>query len=432
MNSNPTPSSTSNPAERFYYDGHRYYLDTEREFVPVDRSSVIRHMKSWGHSTDSIESALCRIQTQGFINFAGPLAGLQRGLHSSGGAKLLAISSPAIIQAVPGAFPTIKAVIKGLLLEEEGDQTQVDVFLAWLKFARESLLAGRYRPGQALALAGPRGCGKSLLIDLTTRALGGRRANPYPFFTGRTHFNADLAGAELLAVDDEVGSTDIRSRRHLAASIKSSLFSGDVRIEGKNRAALGFRPIWRMMMALNDDPEALLVLPPITDDIEDKVILLKCRKSPLPMPAHTMEQREAFFAKLIEELPALLHWLETWEMPDALREERCGVKAFHHPVLLEALHELSPEGQLELLIDTAADANVLRLPWEGTAKQLKIILSGLQATARDAEKLLGHHPPATGNYLARLEGPRVTRLTIRSGIQRWRILPSGAVDELDG
>jgi hypothetical protein len=140
-----------------------------------------------------------------------------------------------------------------------------------------------------------------------------------------------------------------------------------------------------------------------------------------------LEERDAFFAKLVEELPGFLSWLESWGVPEDLREERCGVLAFQHPVLMDALHELSPEGQLEQLIDTAADANSLRLPWEGTARQLKVILSGLQTTAKDAERLLGQHGPATGNYLARLEGTRVERLPLRDGIQRWRILPSGEV-----
>lgn len=420
---------TSDPVKRFFYDGSRYFLDTGREFVPMDQKSVSRHMKAWGQDREETDIALCDIQTGQFINFAGPLAGHPRGIHNVGGSKLLATVSPNIIKAKAGRkWETLRAVIEGLLDDQATGKTQVETFFAWLKIARESLVTNRRRPGQAIALAGPRGSGKSLLIDITEAALGGRRANPYPYFTGRTNFNGDLAGAELLAVDDEAGSTDIRSRRALAANIKSCLFSGAVRIEGKNKTAFTFRPCWRMLLALNDEPEALLVLPPITEDILDKITLFRCHKRPLPMPAHTLEEREAFFAALLSELPGMLAWLERWEVPAEIQDERCGVRWFHHPAILSALHDLSPEGQLVALIDAAHAGGQLPLPWIGTAAELKGILCHAVPTAREAEKLLGSWHAATGSYLSRLEGERVERLALRDGVQRWRILPSGSVD----
>jgi hypothetical protein len=421
------PPQAADPTARFFYDGYRYYFDTTREFVPIDQSSVARHMKGWGLNHTQVEAALCRIQTDRHINFAGPLAGHPRGLHVAGGAKLLATVSPDFIEASEGEWNMLRVVIEGLLDDPDEGCVQIDTYLAWLKVARESLTANQRRPGQVIAFAGPRGCGKSLLIDLTELALGGRRANPYAYFTGRTNFNADLAGAELLAVDDEAGSTDIRSRRALAANIKACLFAGAVRIEGKNKTGFSFRPCWRMLMALNDEPEALLVLPPITEDIGDKITLFRCHKRPLPMPAHTIAERDAFFTQLREELPGMLAWLETWEIPEALREERCGVKAFHHPAILHGLHELSPEGQLLGLIDTAEFAGSLPLPWSGTAAMLRGILTEATQTSRDAQKLLQHAPTA-GTYLGRLEGGRVERLPMRNGIQHWRIFPSGPVE----
>jgi len=418
-------AEAAEPAARFVYDGSRYYLDTAKEFVPMDQKSVSRHLKSYGYSPQDIEGAICRIQIENHIHFAGALAGHPRGIHTAGGSKLLATVSPEIIQPQAGQWPTIRAVLEGLLVDPDAGQTQVDTFLAWLKIARESLVSNRRRPGQAIAFAGRRGSGKSLLIDITEAALGGRRANPYAYFTGRTNFNADLAGAELLAVDDEAGSTDIRSRRTLAANIKACLFAGAVRIEGKNKTAFTFKPCWRMLIALNDEPEALLVLPPITEDIGDKITLFKCHKRPLPMPAFTLDEREAFFAQLMAELPALLAWLEAWKIPASLAEERCGVRAFHHPAILAALHELSPEGQLIGLIDTAHHDGSLPLPWIGTAAELKGILCHLITTARDAEKLLGSWHAATGSYLARLEGQRVERLPMLNGNVRWKVYQVG-------
>lgn len=420
----PPPEPEAVRPKHFYYDGLRYYLDTGRDYVPMDGRSVTLHLAGAGLAKSEIDPALCEIQTRRFVSYCGPLAGHARGLHEANGARLLATCSPRIIPARPGAWPTIRAVLEALLDDEEAEVSQVEILLGWLKTAREALLAGSRRPGQALALCGPVACGKSLLLDLLEACLGGRRCNPYPHFSGRTNFNGDLAGAELLAVDDEAGSTDIRARKHLAANIKSHLFSGAVRIEAKNRTAFVFRPVWRLVFCLNDEPESLLVLPPLTVDLADKVSLLRCHRRPLPMPSHTLSERERFFDTLVSEIPALAAYLESWEIPAGLEDERCGVRHFHHPALLAELHTLSPEGQLAALLDAADETGALPLPWQGTAASLKAVLCGMSgASGKDAERLLGGWHGALGAYLARLEGGRVRRLSRVEGTQRWEILP---------
>lgn len=403
---------------RVFYDGHKYFLDNQKDFIPINEASTKRHMRKAGLSNDDIEDALCEIQNENFIVFAGPLAGKSRGIHETNGQRVLAINSPQIIPAEAGDFPILKKVIHGLLGE---DETQIQTLYGWIKVARASLLAGARRPGQVLALAGEAGSGKSLLIDIIEKLLGGRRANPYKFFTGRTGFNADLAGAELLAVDDDAGSTDIRARKALAAAIKANLFAGKVSIEGKHKTPFTFDPFWRMVMALNDEPEELLLLPPITEDIADKIILMKCRKFVFPMPVETDMEKELLFNQMVSEMPGFLHFLEQWEIPEELKESRCGVKFYHEPSILQGLAELSPEAALQGLIEQAHTVGALPLPWEGTADDLKGILTSCDSTRRDAERLLGSWIPATGTYLGKLTGGNVEKLTIVRGRQRWRV-----------
>jgi hypothetical protein len=420
---NSTTQATEATRPDFYYNGSGYFLDSMTEFIPMDQRSVTRHLKGSGLTPAEIDQELNRIQIERHVNYAGPLAGHSRGLHQSSGRKLLATSSPRIIASNPGLWLNLKRVIEGLLGDDpDAGERQVQIFLGWVKAARDALVGRRRRPGQALVLAGPPNSGKSLLIDLIELILGGRRANPYPNFSGRTAFNGDLAGAELLAVDDEAGSTDIRARKNLAASIKSSLFAGSVRIEGKHRDGFVFRPLWRLVIACNDEPESLMVIPPLTTDIADKLTLLRCHKRPLPMPAHTLDEREAFFAALVSEIPAMLHALDGWSLPPDMAEERCGVIHYHHPGLVHALGELAPETAMLGLVDTLADAGNLVLPWTGTAAELRAILMNEQSTRRDAERLL-HWTQATGGYLGKLEGERVRALTKKRGIQRWRIMP---------
>ena len=55
-----------------------------------------------------------------------------------------------------------------------------DLLFGWLKIAHESLRTGKLRVGQALAFAGPRECGKSLLQNhIITPIVGGRSAKPH-------------------------------------------------------------------------------------------------------------------------------------------------------------------------------------------------------------------------------------------------------------
>ena len=402
-----------------FYDGSRYYLDNQKEYIPINEASTKRHLRKFGMERDEIEQALCNIQTENFIVFAGPLAGKNRGIHETNGQKILAINSPKIIQSKKGDFPNLKAVIEGLL---GPDSIQVPIFYGWVKVARAGLLSGERSPGQVLALSGKAGCGKSLLIDLLERLMGGRRANPYKFFTGRTGFNADLAGAELLAVDDDAGSTDIRARKALGAAIKANLFAGAVSIEGKHKTAFSFKPFWRMVMALNDEPEELLLLPPINDnDIADKITLFKCQHFDFPQGIETEAEKAAFFNRMISEMPGFLHFLEQWKIPKELKERRCGVIHYHEPSLMESLGSLAPEAALRGLIDQANDYGSLPLPWDGTAAELKAILYSCEITRRDSDRLLGSWLPSTGTYLGKLCGQGVEKLKLNRGSQRWRI-----------
>ena len=412
--------------DRFFYDGRRYHLDIDGTYVPVDASSATRHLRRWGYIPNDVAAALCSIQTDQYVHYTGPLAGHPRGLHEVSGRKLLITEAPTIIPAAAGDWSTLRAVIHGLLVEP----VQIDTFYGWLKVARESLLLNHHRPGQVLGLAGPQNCGKTLILDVLKLALGGRSANPYQYFTGGTTFNEDLAGAELLCVDDEAGSTDIRSRKALLYNIKSNLFAGSVRIHPKGFKAFSCRPWWRMVMTMNDQPEDLLVLPPMGGEDRDKVSLLKCHKFELPMPAYTDTEKAVFFARLKADLPGMFAFLEAWEIPVELRDQRCGVKAYHHPELMRDIHELSPEAQLMNLVDTLVEHGRLVLPWEGTAEDLKMELLDTPLTGRDAEKLLGHWAAATGTYLRKLVGKRVERTRQNErGIQKWRILLPGAQPE---
>lgn len=414
----------------FYYDGRKYHLDTGGKYVPMDQASVRRHMKRWGIDGDDIGNALCKIQVDRFVSHVGPLAGKRRGLYEYGGHQVLASVNPEIIESGKGPFPTINRFLRGLFADGDHGQEQLVRFMGWMKCARLAMLAGERRPGQALILAGPIQCGKTQLAkQIIIPGMGGRDAQPLRYLSGRNNFNGDLIGAEVLLIDDEMGSTRIDVRRNLGDGIKNALFSPSVRVEAKGRDAFTFPALWRVVFTVNDEPEALMVLPPLTRDLADKFMILKCSKS--------IEFNDAEFddwqKQIREEMPAFLHAVENFEIPEHARDGRCMVGAFCHPEVVDAIGELSPEHQLRSMIDTVRAGGGISLPWEGTAAQLKAILMAPgSGVARDAEKLLGNWAAATGVYLGRLtDGRGVEKLTIREGDQFWRIGSGGAVDMKD-
>lgn len=290
--------------------------------------------------------------------------------------------------------------------------------------------SGVWKSSQMLALAGDAGSGKSLTQNLLTEMFGGRSAKPYQFMKGDTNFNSHLFAGEHLVLEDESESVDPRSRKHFAAMMKTLLCAKDQSCHGKHREAITLNPLWRMSVSLNDDPERLLVLPPLDDDVRDKIIALKVVKHPMPMPTSTPDEAELFWTRLLSELPAFLAYLETWNVPAELADARYGVRAFHHSEIVEKLNATNSEDRLLELIDLTMFSNRFeRRTWTGSAAELERKLTDDQSAYRtEAKRLLGWNA-ACGAFLGRLSkcrreyvAGRVSSRTLR-GRTVWTITP---------
>src|SRR5207248_6855214 len=129
-----------------------------------------------------------------------------------------------------------------------------------------------------------------------------------------TAFNADLFAAGHLMIEDVAESTDIRKRRAFGANIKAFAVNQEQHCHGKNQQALTLTPRWRVSITLNDEPERLLVLPPIDEDIHDKITLLNVTKRDMPMPTNSAAEVHGFWNVILAELPAFVHYLVEWEI----------------------------------------------------------------------------------------------------------------------
>jgi hypothetical protein len=431
-----------------YYDPARksYWMRNSREgWIEINETSLRRHLRGYGlknrakegERLSQVEQKLNEIQYEQDVAYAGPLAGYRSGLMECAGNRVLVTSSPKLIVPVEGDWTIIDTLLQNLLVDDVYDQQPY--LYGWLKVAYEALRRGVWRPGQAMGLAGPRDCGKSLLQSLITLILGGRSAKPYRYMTGGTAFNADLFGAEHLMIEDEHSSTDIRARRTFAAQIKQFTVNHTQSCHDKGRRAITLTPFWRVSISVNDEPEAMMVLPPMSDSdqdsLSDKLFLLRARKVEMPMPTTDQHQREAFWRALVSGLPGFVHFLGNWRIPEELRHGRFGVKTWHHPQLLAALESLAPETRLLGLIDEEifsdselGEGAVVRgkqTAWKGRAEKLEATLFR-SSFGYEAKKLLSWSS-ATGTYLGRLASKRPDRVEKdRSSESRdWIVFPPG-------
>ena len=422
------------PLPPLYYHGTEasYWRQDEcGGWIKVNETSAKHFIAEFGYSktpreagtNSEVDRCVMKIQSRQNVAYVGPLAGFDAGLHPMGRNRVLVTESPRFITPREGDWSTLASLWERMLVD--GDNDQRPYLYGWLKSALETFQNRCWKASQLLALAGPVGTGKSLTQNLMTEMLGGRCAKPYQFMMGHTNFNAHLFKGEHLMLEDEAESVDIRSRRHFAATIKNLLSARDQNCHGKNKDALILTPLWRMTLSLNDDPERLQVLPPLDNDVRDKIIILKVNGCTMPTDE---EDKAAFWRQLVNELPAFLHFIQGYVIPEELAHERYGIAAYQHPAIVEKLQHTNPELQLMELIDRTVFGNRFhREAWEGSAAQLEMAMREGDY-APHVQRLL-RHQNTCGTYLGRLKDydePGIQgRITSRvaNGYTVWTIQP---------
>ncbi len=409
-----------------YFDHHLgcYWVENEQhEFIRINERNLNLRLRDAGYSTDlrrgerlhPLDRRLLQIQQNHSVAYAAPLAGYRKGQYTIEGNSLLVINSPALIVPNAGDWTTLRECLCNMLGEQ-----QVYVY-GWLKVALEYLRQNQQGPGQALVLAGEHDCGKSLIQNLFTVLLGSRSAKPYRYMTEQTSFNSELFAAEHLMIEDEPASSDVRIRRKFGSYIKIVTVSETQSFHAKNRPALTLKPFWRLTISVNIEPHNLRILPELEDSLNDKVILLKATKFPMPMPTRTTTERKAFWDKLVSELPAFVDFLLRWDIPTELRSERFGITHYHHPEIRKTLDTVTPEMRMLELIDRTVLKNTPR-PWEGTAAELKALLEF--AEPKECSTLFDFDS-AVGTFLGRLAKHLPNRVEKRGtgNGNRWIIFP---------
>lgn len=422
------------------------------EWIELREAAMRRELMKMGlsHKIDAgvgkispLDDMLRQIEQNQRVQEARCIAGWKAGVHEMGGDQVLVPRSMKLLTPKEGSWRLVSAIVEGLLdgdeLEEVAGQPvkvvrfdQRDRWFAWMQHWHQSLYAGRPTNGLAFCVAGDPNCGKTRLSEIEKDLAGGKVGKPYDWMIGREDFNKELFEATLQLIDDENANTNPDARRELGAKVKKVTANVDLKMRGMHRDGYNVHPNWRLHFNVNLQEGALLVMPPLTADLVGKFLMLKgyarppvpadeeglakylarypqlaawwdeaierkllkpedrVRCWPMPMPADTFREQEAFWKLVREELPAFVFWLlEKYQPPAAVVGGRFGVQPWQHPEIVEALHQFSAHLQLWRLIDRCGlvwrkkvreggsdgpDEWEDRFTWSGSARELHDLL----------------------------------------------------------
>lgn len=358
-----------------YYDHARnvYLVEADHGWTQFVKEDLKLQMieAGWNHdenvSLTELNIELLRLQRANKIDYAGPVAGFRCGIYTMNGMRVLITQSYVPVAVKQGEWKTIKRLVENLF--SRIDHVQTEIFYSWCQVYLKSLKANASMPGQALFLAGPRGCGKSFLQNLLTMLFGGRSGNPWPYMSGETVFNSELFGKEHLMMEDPP-VTKLKDRLEVGARIKQFTVTEQKSCHPKGRVMIMLPSRWRLTCSINDEPYNLRAIPPLDDSTADKISILRCHGDSVECRSSDLEVRSEFRKQIESELGAFAHFLlNEWEIPEKLRDGRYGVVHYHNPDILKEIEENSPEFDL---LQTFDENNIFehRGCWTGTSKQL--------------------------------------------------------------
>lgn len=419
-----------------YFDvrDESFWFKIAGNFSPLKKSNLEMEFRTLGLRSDrsfnglrELDWPLWDAMKNHRINYAGSLAGHRVGLFTDGSGRQYLVTDEArgVWDAPPKKFadPEFFPEFVAELLPDG----QADYLFHWLAIALRSLIKGDFRPGQVVIFAGPVQCGKSLMQYIITEILGGRAASPMRYMMEETAFNKDLAGAEHWLIEEPKTSTDTRTRIMFGNSIKECFNNRDFSIHAKGKEAITLPISRRGSISVNDDPELLMVLPPLNGSVDDKMMLFKCapvRAALAPFTVNGEQDRQKLWQTVLDEVPRIRAWLlkNFKTVPAAKRDVRFGIRAYHHPELRKELEAFTAEMRLLNILDEGFFHGE-NFPRVGRAMKLEQELRKSDV-GFEADKML-RYANQFGSLLgklAKLHPDRVSK-EVSAGYTTWTINP---------
>ena len=401
-----------------------------------------------GEASSDFERLLLHVRQNRIVDLSTQsIAGYNAGLHATLGKKILVRRSSKFVKPIQGNCDDIRRFIESRLDLEDGSESggpkQAVYFHGWARASLEARLngsPGHWRPGQGIIFAGVSDCGKSRLQhNVITPLLGGRSADPAPYLFGATDFNAEIAAAEHLLMEDPASGTRAFDRVHFGEMWKQLVVAQTFRLHRKREDAVTVCPFFRSTLSINSDPDKMRVLPLLTPDMREKLMLFLVSDTDIPFQLDTMDERAAFSSLMENQVSAYAWWLlNEFKLPNGLFHKRYGVRGWLHPALAQELFDDTPAAQLLAIIDAAHFAGAVQQSlweleskstvlgiWEDGHLELERLLLG-STFSQEAERLLRRNK--IERLLSRLKEDEPDRvMQHRTNMQRrWMITAPSA------
>ena len=321
------------------------------DYTNISRRDVPYHlMYCFYQRQDDVDKRIVQVQLQHSLAYVGSLPSWKKGPAKVNGEWLLITNSFKLIRPVEGDWSFIRRILEKRLGKD------VIHFYVWLKLSYESLRDGNLEPRLYLALVGPTEMYKTFTQELIiTPILGGRpAADPYDYFTGKTHFNAELAKTEHLMINDEEPHDD---SERFNSKVKQYCDEVHHQIHPKGRDKVTVKVRWFLTQSANDTWPKILALPDFGDSAIDARTLLLNFEGP-SLADWVPDDHKKAKARVDAALPGFIHFLVNMPIPAELRAKRLGQIPYKNKVALEKYFQARKEASLLELIDE------LR-PWEG-------------------------------------------------------------------
>ena len=179
---NPIPPPDVRIFRVYHYQGTYFVPSSKGGWYPTNERAAKQYLLQKhdiragrikeGDPLTQIDEVMLSVRDLNSVAWVGNCGGVPPQLISMNGKDILILEGPKLIESEKGDFPIINSILLNLLGAE-----QLEYFNGWMKCGLESLLkvyGGKEgRPGQFVALVGPRGGGKNLVQErIITPVLG--------------------------------------------------------------------------------------------------------------------------------------------------------------------------------------------------------------------------------------------------------------------
>lgn len=362
--------------ENFYFAGTEdYFFNDAGTIKKLSVSAATQEFEvSYGANRKTARNALYAVRKSRYVHRVFPaLTCHTAGLHVFDKKPALVLSSPEILNAYRGTFPTIKKLLETVFTNE---WEQLARFLAWLQHARRAFLqacesnGAKISPVPLLMILGTAGAGKDLLFQTLIRpALGDRQHAPADTFPQEKQWLGGIIGAECVLAS-EMRDLNTQERSQFKATIKQIIGGSGYSAESKGKNAFTFKGQHFIVLLANidDGGNCAAACPAIDEDFRDKFLAITATNAAAVKAAFDGLHAAENAAAIRRELPAFLFWLENcFDVPATWKDERFGVAGYCAPKAETALFEVSRESEIfafikELVLDEKSGEEITNKP----------------------------------------------------------------------